>query len=121
MLLHVMPWLAGWQTFEESLQARSGRFGSALLDQTLNGWRGLCAHAKPVGQTVLLNAQALFAALGNRVVKTDTLDETTIAANAFVSHNDIEKGTVLRTAARESNDDHDLSFGWWEDKIVYPT
>jgi hypothetical protein len=114
----------GWRVgrpSQKGLQARSGRFGSALLDQTLNGWRGLCAYAKPVGQTVLLNAQALFAALGDRVVKTDTLDETTIAANAFVSHNDIEKGTVLRTAARESNDDHDLSFGWWEDKIVCPT
>jgi hypothetical protein len=25
---------------------------------------------------------------------------------------------VLRTAARESNDDHDLSFGWWGEKIT---
>jgi hypothetical protein len=121
MLLHVMPWLAGGRPSQESLQARSGRFGSALLDQTLNGWRGLSAYAEPVGQTVLLNAQTLFATLGDRVVKTDTLDETAIAANAFVSHNDIEKRTVLGTAARESNDDHDLSFGWWEDKIVSPT
>jgi hypothetical protein len=81
----------------------------------------LSAYAEPVSQTVLLNAQTLFATLGDRVVKTDTLDETAIAANAFVSHNDIEKRTVLGTAARESNDDHDLSFGWWEDKIVSPT
>jgi hypothetical protein len=121
MLLHVMPWLAGGRPSQESLQARSGRFGSALLDQTLNGWRGLCAYTEPVGQTVLLNAQTLFSTFGDRVVKTDTLDETAIAANAFVSHNDIEKRTVLGTAARESNDDHDLSFGWWEDKIVSPT
>jgi hypothetical protein len=112
-------WFAGLP--EASLQTRSGSFGSALLDQTLNGRRSLCANTEPVGQAVLLDAQALFSAFGDRVVKTNALNETAIAANALVSHNDIEKRTVLGTAARESNDDHDLSFGWWEDKIVSPT
>jgi hypothetical protein len=77
----------------------------------------LCAHAEPVGQAVLLDAQAFFATFGNRVVKPDALDETAIAADAFVSHNNIEKWTVFRTAARESDDDHDLSFGWRGEKI----
>lgn len=52
-----------------------------------------------MSQTVLHNAQTFFAAFSNRIVKTDALDEATIAANAFVSNNNIEKWTVLRTAA----------------------
>jgi len=52
-----------------------------------------------MGQTVLLNTQSFFAATGKWVVKTNTLDEATIAANAFVSHNDVEERTMLGTAA----------------------
>jgi len=70
-----------------------------LLDQAQNGWGWLRTDTDPVGQTVLHNAQTFFATFGNRVVKTDALDETAIAANAFVSHNNIEKWTVLGTAA----------------------
>jgi hypothetical protein len=97
-----------------------GGSGGALLDQALNGWGSLRAHADPVGQTVLRNAQAFFATLGNRVVKPDALDEATIAANPLVGYDDIEKRTVLGTAACKSNDDHDLSFGWWDVKINTP-
>jgi len=83
-----------------------------LLNQTLDRWRALSAHASPVGQTVLRNAQAFFATFGDRVVETDTLDEATIATNALVCHNNVEKRTGFRAAAGESNDDHDESFGW---------
>jgi hypothetical protein len=88
----------------------SGLGGSrcALLNQALNSWGRLCANANPVGQTVLHDAQAFFAALGNRVVKPDALDKATIAANALVSHNDVKKWTVLRTAACKPDDDHDV-------------
>jgi hypothetical protein len=90
----------------------SGCFGSsALLDQASDRWGCLRAHAEPVRQAVLRNAQAFFAALGDGVVKPDALNKTAIAANAFVSHNDVEKRAMLGTAARESNDDHDLSLG----------
>jgi hypothetical protein len=65
-----------------------------------------------MGQTVLRNAQTLFATFGDGVVKTDTLDEATIAANALVSHNNVKKRTGFRAAAGESDNDHDESFGW---------
>jgi hypothetical protein len=78
---------------------KSGSLGGALLDQALNGWGRLGANTNPVGQTVLHDAQTFFATFGNRVVKTDAFDETAIAADALVSHNNVEKRTMLGTAA----------------------
>ena len=92
-----------------------GSLGSSLgtlLDQTINGRRSLCANALPVCQTVLCNAQTFFTVLGGWVVETQTLDETTIAANALVGHDDVEERTMLGTAASKSNNDHNESFGW---------
>jgi hypothetical protein len=65
-----------------------------------------------MGQTVLSNAQALFATASDWVVKTDTLDKATIATDALVCHNNVEKWTGFRAAAGKSDDDHDESFGW---------
>jgi hypothetical protein len=45
------------------------------------------------------NAQAFLTTRSDRVVKTDTLDKTAIAANAFVSHNNVEKGAGFSAAA----------------------
>jgi hypothetical protein len=45
------------------------------------------------------NAQAFLATRSDRVVKTDALDKTAIAANAFVSHNNVEKGAGFSAAA----------------------
>src|SRR5690606_5097506 len=47
----------------------SGGFGGRLLDQAGHGVRRGGAHAGPVGQAVLGNAQGFFAALGQRVVE----------------------------------------------------
>src|SRR3989344_1582916 len=46
------------------------------------------------------------------VVEADALDEAAITAHALVSNDDVEERTALGAAAGESNDDHDLSFGW---------
>jgi hypothetical protein len=81
----------------------------------------LGTNTNPVSQTVLRNTQAFFATFGDWVVKPNTLDEATIAANAFVGHNDVKKWTVLRTAACKSDDDHNVSFGWWDEEISIPT
>jgi hypothetical protein len=59
----------------------------------------------------LRDAQAFFAAGSNRVVKTNALNEATIAANAFVSNNDIEKRSGFSAASGKSDDDHGLSLG----------
>jgi hypothetical protein len=58
------------------------------------------------------NAQGFFAALGDRVVKPNALNEAAIATHALVGHNDVEKWAGFCAAAGESNDDHGLSFGW---------
>jgi len=57
------------------------RLGS-LVDQAFDGGRSLGTHAFPVGQAILGNAQAFLAALGDRVVETDALDEAAIGARA---------------------------------------
>jgi hypothetical protein len=69
----------------------------------------LSANACPVSQTVLHNAQTFFSVFSDWVVKTNALNEATIAANAFVGHNNVEKRTGFRAAARKTNDNHDLS------------
>jgi hypothetical protein len=65
-----------------------------------------------MGQTILRNAQTLFAAASDGVVKPNALDEATIAADALVCHNNVEKWTGFGAAAGKSDDDHDESFGW---------
>jgi hypothetical protein len=45
------------------------------------------------------NAQAFLTTRSDGVVKTDALDKAAIAANAFVSHNNVEKGTGFCAAA----------------------
>jgi hypothetical protein len=57
------------------------------------------------------DTDALFIGSCNWVVKTNALNEATIAAGSLVSHNDIEKRASFSTTTSESNDDHDLSFG----------
>src|SRR6185369_881256 len=82
-----------------------------LLDQAFHGRGGLGAHATPVGEAVLGNADAFLVVLGDRVVETQALDEASVAAGPLVGNHDVEERTSFRTAAGESNDDHDLSLG----------
>src|SRR5690606_3980340 len=92
---------------------RSGSgLGGSLLDQASHGVGGLGTHAGPVGQAVLGDAQGFLTATGQGVVEADALDETAIAAVALGGNHDVVERTGLRAAAGESNDDHDLSFGW---------
>jgi len=71
----------------------SGYLGGRLFDQTDHGGRALRANASPMGKTVLRNAQALCSTFGQWVVKTDTLDKTTVATVALISHNNIKEWT----------------------------
>jgi len=91
----------------------SSGFLAGLFDQAVDCGRGLRTHTHPIAQAVMGNAQGFFSAFGNGVVKPNALDETAIATHALVSHNNVEKWTGFRAAAGESDDDHGLSFGWW--------
>ena len=92
---------------------RSGCGFAGLTDQAFHGGGSLGANALPIGQSVLSNAQTFFAAFGCGVVETDALEETTIATNALVSYDDVEKRTCFRAAAVQTNNNHDLSLGGW--------
>src|SRR5699024_9055480 len=91
-----------------------------LLEQALHGGRCLGANALPVRQTILGDAQHFLAALGRRVVEAQALDEAAIAAHALVGDDDVEERTALGAAARESNNDHDESFGWKRPRDNFP-
>ena len=58
------------------------RLFAELLDQAFHSGRNLRTHARPVGQAVLRDAQALFLFGGAGVVKTNALNETAIATHA---------------------------------------
>jgi hypothetical protein len=92
---------------------RSGGGFAGLTDQALHCGRSLGPNARPVAQTVLCDAQTLFATFGCGVVETDTLKEATIATHALVGDNDVEKRTCFRAAAVQTNNNHDLSLGGW--------
>src|SRR3990167_7564956 len=94
-----------------NITIKSSRFFGRLTDQAFHRGRGLSANAAPVGQAVLGNADTLFIGSRNRVVKTQTLDETAVTTGALVSGGNIEKRACFCTATGESDDDHDLSFG----------
>eukprot|EP01092_Planopodium_desertum_P008925 TRINITY_DN38011_c0_g1_i1.p1 TRINITY_DN38011_c0_g1~~TRINITY_DN38011_c0_g1_i1.p1 ORF type:complete len:127 (-),score=28.11 TRINITY_DN38011_c0_g1_i1:115-495(-) len=93
--------------------ARSGGRGGGLgfLDQARDRVGRGGTHADPVIQAVAGDAQLLFAAFGVGVVETQAFDEVAIAARTLVGGDDGVERTCLGTAARESNDDHDLSLG----------
>jgi hypothetical protein len=78
---------------------KSGGLGGTLLDQSLNGRGRLGADTQPMGQTVLHNAQTFLTTFCDRIVKADAFDEPAVATNALVRYNNIEKWTMLGTAA----------------------
>ena len=53
-----------------------------------------------------VNAQRDFAATGDRVVETQTFDETAIAGGAAVGHGDVIERTFLSATAGETNNYH---------------
>jgi hypothetical protein len=92
------------------LSGNSGLFGM-LFDQAFNGRRHLCTHTTPVRQAILNDADAFFVFSGDRVVKTNALNETAIAACALVSNNNVKERTCFGTTPGKSDNDHDYSFG----------
>ena len=106
-------WMAPAGRRAAMARLRRGRgLGGGLLEQALDGRGGLRAHAAPVRQAVLGDANAFLVVLGDRVVETQALDETAITTHALVGDDDVEERAALGAAAGESNDDHDLSYGW---------
>jgi len=69
--------------YDNIVASQSGNYlsnllGSVLLDQTGNSRRQLGALTLPIGKTIGCNTQAFCITGGYRVVKADTLNETTI-------------------------------------------
>ena len=56
--------------------------------------------------TIDINSQFFFAALGDRIEKSETLDVTTIASIALVRHDDVIEGTFFCPAAGQPDTDH---------------
>ena len=70
-----------------------------MLDQTLHGFRSLCAHALPVGQTVLGQTQRLFTTTAEDLQQLDA----SIVADEQVIYgllNDFAEAGVLPTKER---------------------
>jgi hypothetical protein len=86
---------------------------AGLTNQAFHSGRSLCTNTRPVGQTVLCDAQTLFATFGCGVVEADALEEAAIATHPLVGDDDIEKRTCFRAAAVQTNNNHDLSLGGW--------
>ena len=59
-----------------------------------------------MADTLQLQAQRLLAFRYERIVKTNALNETSIATIARISDNYIVKRTILGTATGKTNNDH---------------
>jgi hypothetical protein len=88
--------------------------GSVLLDQTGNRRGQLGTIALPVGQTINGNAQALGITGSDRVVETDTLNETTVTAIAGIGNNHVVEGALLGAATGKTDNNHRYSFVSWK-------
>jgi hypothetical protein len=86
---------------------------AGLTNQAFHSGRSLCTNTRPIGQTVLCDAQTLFATFGCGVVEADALEEAAIATHPLVGNDDVEKRTCFRAAAVQTNNNHDLSLGGW--------
>jgi hypothetical protein len=83
-----------------------GSCGTGALDQLGNGVAQLSTLALPMSHTLQLQTQCFLAFRYQRVVETDALDETAIAAVARIRYHYIEKRTILGTATGKTNDYH---------------
>ena len=72
-----------------------GSFFAGLINQTRDGRRQLRADALPVSQAILHNAESLFTAGSNWIVKPDAFNEAAIAAIARIGSDDVEKRALL--------------------------
>ena len=81
-----------------------------LLDQTGNRRGQLGTILLPVGQSIDGDAQALGIAGGNRIVKADTLDETTIATITGIGHDHVVERALLGAATGKTDNNHGNSF-----------
>jgi len=85
---------------------KSGGSSPGALDQLGNGVAQLRTLALPMAHALQLDAQRFLAFCHERVVKTDALDEATVAAIARIGHYYIKKRTVLGTTTGKTNYDH---------------
>jgi hypothetical protein len=80
--------------------------GGSALDQLGHAIGQLCAVALPESDALTVETQPFHAFLGQRVVVTDTLDESAIAAIARISHYYIVKWTPFGAATSKPDNNH---------------
>src|SRR5258706_1372532 len=78
------------------------------LHQARDGIGQLGALVPPMLDAIERDTQRLFTFARDRIVKTDPLDESSVAAIARVGHNNVEERPFLRPTAGESDDYHGL-------------
>jgi len=78
------------------------------LDQSRDRIRQLRALMLPVLDAFQRKTQRFFALAGDRVVKTDALDETTVATVARIGDDDIEERPLLGATSGQSDHYHDI-------------
>ena len=71
-----------------------------LLAQTLHGIGRLRAYRPPMRQTRPVKAERFVALRRLRVVKSDTLDKTTVTGATRIRDDEIEKGTLFGATTR---------------------
>jgi hypothetical protein len=89
-------------------------FGGVLLDQTGSRRGQLGTILLPVGQTIHGNAQTLFAFGSNRIVETDTFDETAVAAVTGIGNNHVVERALFGAATGKADNNHSDSFVSWK-------
>ena len=72
---------------------------TSALNQLGNSLAQLRAFFLPVSDALKLQTQGFLTFWSNRIVKTNALDKTAIAAIARVSNYDVEEGAILGAAA----------------------
>jgi hypothetical protein len=79
----------------QQLSGCASLFLSKCFYNTLDCGRQLCAVRSPMSQTVHCDVSTDNAFFNQRVMETQTLDETTIATVTLVSNYDIEKRAIV--------------------------
>jgi len=92
----------------------SSLLSSVLLDQTSNSRGKLGTILLPVGQAIHGDAQGFGVTGGNRVVETDTLDETAITTVTGIGNNHVVERALLGATTGKTDNNHEITFVSWK-------
>jgi hypothetical protein len=91
-------------------ESSGGWLGTGTLDQPGNRIAQLRTLALPMTDAVELQSQRFTAFRRERIIETQTFDETAIATIARIRHHYVKIRTVLGTATGKTNDYHNETY-----------